>query len=1204
MDTWTHVANRLQKVNNENDQPANMNPAWCKYSEPFSLGRVSFMFWKYANRKFLCLGLSLGATLSGPQIHGGDLTPAKDFWSFQPIQAPPVPKIAQTTWPKSSVDHFVLARLQKMRMSPAPDADKRTLIRRATFDLIGLPPTPLEIADFLSDTSPDAFTKVVDRLLASRHYGEQWGRHWLDVVRYADTAGETADYPVPEAYLYRNYVISSFNQDKPYDQFIREQIAGDILARHAPGEKYAENVIATGYLAISRRFGFDSENYHHLTIEDTIGTLGKSILGLTLGCARCHDHKYDPVSMADYYALYGIFDSTRYAFPGSEQKQKQRALVPLLPVDESVSKWRAFDAQVAALADNLERSKQPVPSTVLRSLNDMDGDFEMQAVAAGGSRGVLVPPWTYAGNIAVTKEAQSPFKNRYALGKVGASVPSTTNDYFLAQALHPRRTHDTCRELHVNLDFRVATNNAAARGAHRFWIGAQPSSPAVEIFISSTALSVRSGDTVETIHPLKPNQWHNLQLTLNLSSNTVSGNIGALDDITSFSFKQLPANWPGTIDFVAIDFRGDTQTTVPGLELDNLAVEEILIPPVSTSLPSFVSTPGEASPAALADELQKLAGLDGDFELQTDETPPAKPWGPGPNSVVKVSAASQSPFCNLYPPGRLGVRLPNSGGYNGFGQTLTNTWKIERTEKLFASFDFRCVNNDAGGDGTWRFYLGHGAGNSAAVELGFNGKEFFRRSADAREAVCPLRIGQWYQVQLALNLKDKTYTGAIVTPAERVGFQGEFASGWDGAVDYTFIDSYGHLEGVKPALDADNFAVRETPLPPLDAGAVQLADAESEARRAKAAELRRQIEARQAELERTTQELTALLKAGPVELAYAVVEGTPHNAHMQLRGDPDKPGPEVARRFLQVLGGQELPPNTPGSGRLQLAGWLTNPRNPLTARVMVNRIWQQHFVTGIVRSPNNFGKQGRLPTHPELLDYLATRFVESGWSIKAMHRLIMLSRVYQLSSENNPENFARDPANESLWNFARHRLDAESLRDAILKVSGDLDLTAGGAHPFPPQEKWGFTQHAPFAAVYGTTQRSVYLMVQRIKRHPYLALFDGADPNECIAERTVSTTPLQALFFMNDAFVHEQSTRFAVRLMNTCTDDRQRIVRACQLAWGRTPSEAEIQSAENHLRKCLDELKTTDAPASRHPEMAWASYARVLFSSNEFNYVD
>ena len=186
-------------------------------------------------------------------------------------------------------------------------------------------------------------------MLASPQYGERWGRHWLDLVRYADTAGETADYPVPVAWRYRNWVIDAFNADKPYDEFLREQIAGDILARRGPRELYAGRVTATGYLAISRRFGFDSENYHHLTIQDTIDTLGQTVLGLTLGCARCHAHKFDPVSMDDYYALYGIFESTRYAFPGSEQKQKSRALVPLVPPEESLPKWRDFDARVAWL---------------------------------------------------------------------------------------------------------------------------------------------------------------------------------------------------------------------------------------------------------------------------------------------------------------------------------------------------------------------------------------------------------------------------------------------------------------------------------------------------------------------------------------------------------------------------------------------------------------------------------------------------------------------------------------------------------------------------------------------------------------------------------------------------------------------------------------------------------------------------------------
>ena len=233
------------------------------------------------------------------------------------------------------MDRFLLARLEAESLKPAARADKRTLIRRATFDLTGLPPQPADIDAFLADNTPLAFDRVVDRLLASPDYGERWGRHWLDVVRYADTAGETADYPVREAFRYRNYVLASFNADKPYDRFVREQIAGDIYANEAPAEQHEELVTATGFIAISRRFGFDPQNYQHLTIQDTIDTLGQAVLGLSLGCARCHNHKFDPVNSTDYYALYGIFDSTRYAFPASEEVKRPRDFVPAVTAVEA-----------------------------------------------------------------------------------------------------------------------------------------------------------------------------------------------------------------------------------------------------------------------------------------------------------------------------------------------------------------------------------------------------------------------------------------------------------------------------------------------------------------------------------------------------------------------------------------------------------------------------------------------------------------------------------------------------------------------------------------------------------------------------------------------------------------------------------------------------------------------------------------------------
>ena len=276
-----------------------------------------------------------GALWSGGAVAaptgGYQITPEqRAFWSFQRPKMPPLPKVKYPALVRTPVDNFVEAKLEQKGMKPAPLAGKRVLIRRATYDLTGLPPTPEEVNAFLADPSPQAYAKVVDRLLASPHYGERWGRHWLDLVRYADSAGDNTDYPIPQAYLYRNYVIHAFNSDKPYNEFIREQIAGDLLPANSEPEKWEHNV-ATGYLAISKHFSVKPELYRYLTIDDTIDNLGKTFLGLSVACARCHDHKYDPIPSKDYYALYGIFDSTRYPFAGSEVISEQRDIVYRLP---------------------------------------------------------------------------------------------------------------------------------------------------------------------------------------------------------------------------------------------------------------------------------------------------------------------------------------------------------------------------------------------------------------------------------------------------------------------------------------------------------------------------------------------------------------------------------------------------------------------------------------------------------------------------------------------------------------------------------------------------------------------------------------------------------------------------------------------------------------------------------------------------------
>jgi hypothetical protein len=343
----------------------------------------------------------------------------------------------------------------------------------------------------------------------------------------------------------------------------------------------------------------------------------------------------------------------------------------------------------------------------------------------------------------------------------------------------------------------------------------------------------------------------------------------------------------------------------------------------------------------------------------------------------------------------------------------------------------------------------------------------------------------------------------------------------------------------------------------------------------------------------------------PFEQAYAVLDaGQIEDVAVQQKGDPARPGPVVHRRFLSALNGAELPADDPTSGRLQLANWIVDPANQLTARVMVNRIWLYHFGRGIVPTPNDFGRQGKPPSHPELLDWLSIRFIESGWSIKSLHREIMLSRTYRLSSRRDEQAIAADPSNELLGAFPRRRLDAEAIRDTLLFLAGNLDLTPGGAHPFPPQTEWKFTQHNPFKAVYETNRRSVYLMTQRIQRHPYLAIFDGADPSASTAFRGTSTTPLQALYLLNDEFVHAAAEGFVRRLRNEASEDERRLEIAYQLALGRNPGREEVESGIAFLAEVRRRLHEDGIQGDALEEQAWQALARVLFRLSEFVYID
>ncbi len=834
------------------------------------------------------------AAPSGPPA---GLEGARRFWSFRPVIDPPVPTVRNRDRARNPVDHFILARLEAKGLVPASPANKRTLIRRATFDLIGLPPTPAEVEAFLADDAPDAFAKVVDRLLASPHYGERWGRHWLDVARYADTAGDPADFPVPQAYRYRNYVIRSFNRDKPYDQFLREQIAGDLLR---------DDIVAANKplpLPPQVRTKAPAEILAEALKDEKAAVRDEAVKAL----AAVH-----PKGTAAVAALEGVLKR------GSKEA-REAAATALMSIDP------AAEARLPALAGVLE-----------------------QKAAVGGK-----------------------YSNLLRRIKVAKDV----GQYSLFQDYGPSEAYADY-EGHKNIP----------KGS---WVYAYP-----YWYIWSKA----SGKG-------KAELWHELP--------------GEEKYLVPHSDRIIATG------FLAISRR-------------------------------YGIYPEREPHLTIEDTLETLG-----------------------RSVLGLGLSCARCHDHKFDPI---AREDYYGLYGIFSSSRYPTTGSENIE-------------------------------------GIPYQRFFVPLVPAAEAEAAL--------------------GA---------FQRELS-----------------------ALEVELEAVRE--------------------KRGDQKKLRAQRD--------------ALIARRPVvPNAYAVTEGSPQDAHIHLRGDPWKPGPVVPRRFLQVLGGQELPPGTRGSGRLELAGWLTDPRNPLTARVMVNRIWHHHFGRGLVASPNDFGARGARPTHPELLDWLASRFVESGWSVKAMHRLLMLSATYQLGSGDDlADNVRSDPNNELLWRFGRRRLDAESVRDAMLAVSGELDRSPGGAHPFPAEHQWRYVCAGPFTAVYETDRRSVYLMQTRLRKHPFLELFDGANPSASTGDRRDSTTPVQALYLMNDPFVRRQAEKLADRLLREPSEG-QRVRRAYELTLGRPPTHDEVTACEAFLANAREKLKSAGAAAGPPERAAWATLAQVLFSSNEFLFVD
>jgi hypothetical protein len=801
----------------------------------------------------------------------------KKFWSMLPLKMPALPAVKDTKWPKTNIDRFVLAKLEAEGLKPVAPASKHDLIRRAYLGLTGLPPTYNEIQTFVKDTSPNAFEKVVDRLLASPHYGERWGRIWLDVARYGEDDYRSLDpmrrgyNPYPNAYVYRDWVINAFNDDMPYDMFVKSQLAGDLM-----DEKIRHKTLpGIGFIGLGPWY-YDNGSTEVTRADerhDRVDVVTRGFLGLTVACARCHDHKYDPIPQTDYYALAGIFANVTY---------EEYPLAPKKVVEE----YHKIEAQIDLKENMLGEMQQSMGKALAQSLvfqisNYLQGVFDVKG-----------PRKQDIANVVETRKLDYEILERWIKYMDKETKKYPHKDAWQAMMKKPAPNAQEAKRLADQFQADVVAVMLARQ----------------EIDEENKVIAAKA---LEGTKPKK---------RTNKPSNFVTN-----DDFC-----------PGC-----------------GLQLKHLP-----------------------------DEQNNLYS-----EIFVRELSDAE----DPNAMMAMGMRNMKP-----------------------GVLAFRGWALES------------------------------------------------------------RVGSEAQAQLAAVRKDIEEARKKIDPY------------------------YPYLHGIK---DKPKEEISELPL--------------------------------------------------------------------ALRGDPMTLGDPVPRHFLSVLSPDEPLRFSQGSGRLELAEAIL--QQPLNTRVIVNRIWKGHFGTGIVDTPSNFGITGERPTNPELLEYLAASFVANGQSIKKLHKEILLSAVYQLSTQNDANNFAKDAGNRFYWRHEKKRLDAEQLRDAVLFSSGKLDTSLGG----------------PSADLKPSfLRRTVYGKVSRYKLDEYLQLFDFPTPSISAEKRFTTTVPLQRLFLMNSDFMQLQAEELAQKII-TEADNRSRVNKLFQLVYGRDASEEEIQLGLEYIKSepllSYEERKKKEKEAAAAP---------------------
>ena len=967
---------------------------------------------------------------------------APKYWAFVPPAEPKAPAVQNSSWVKSPIDAFVLSALEKKGMRPAPAADKRTLLRRATFDLTGLPPTPAEVKAFLDDNSPSAFAKVIDRLLASPHYGERWARHWLDVARYADSNGLDENLVYRHAWRYRDYVIQAFNKDKPYDQFVKEQLAGDLLPAADDATQF-EHWTATGFLTLGAKMLAEDDpiKMQMDIVDEQVDTTARAFMGMTVGCARCHDHKFDPIPTADYYSMAGIFLSSK-----------------TMEDYKVVARWHEY---VLAPSDERKKLQEHLDKITAKS----------KEITAVGTKQ----------NEILVKEART---------KVGP--------YLLAalDLLHYEK-------LELKPGNQTGKKPTVQRTAESFEQGNVPRKLAKE--------------TANTPEKSKGPYFAEYEVT-------------------------VPAAGQYQVDFLEQETgNGTADIWVNGvLEIGGLAA-------VSNR---------EASPDAGG---WMAAGI--------------VPLKAGKNTL-RLEHKSRFPY------------------FEAFTVTSFSGKEAPRSVEQVA----RQYGVNPGYLEQWVEDLrrSRGAPNALVLPL-FAYEDKKTLSGDALQSWTSPAKARFSNFEPKSREELAAKYQQLFDDADKA---------WQAELEKRKAASTGEAKKVERNATRDEDPLSDTVL-----------EAFREVSYAKAGPFRAPDHARQyyprevqAELTKLDEEKKALDEATPdLPKAMGVREGDKiENAHINIRGSHWTLGDEVPRRFLRVVAGEDQHPVPDGqSGRLQLAEWLTQPGHPLTSRVMANRLWRWHFGKGIVPSTDNFGRLGEMPTNQPLLDYLAVQFVDKRWSMKDMHRMMMLSSTYQMSAAYDEKANEVDPENVLLWRANRQRLEAEEIRDAVTAVTGEIDMKAGGTLLDYKDRQYVANTSKRGANDYDNPRRAVYLPVVRSSLYEMFQAFDLPDPATPNGDRNSTIIAPQALFMMNSTLVLKSTRNMAQKLLDRKDlDDQGRIRDAWERALSRPPSSAEVDRAltfVSQIEKAMQE-KEKD-PAARHL-FAWESFCKALLASNEFVYLN